>query len=241
MHFADHVNAWVARELTGCFFAAKLANKQSIVWAEVESSSFGPGIAETIATTIDATAANNTVAGHVFPDHCDVGGIVALLRELSSSARWRIKRITTDFEPLSCVSLAIWFRCQAGHWTSVVGFAPIHSMPVTRRAPFTALTAWGGPKREGYLGAKRDVTGITDASLSAFADQSTPALEAIHSNTLSGARPLLKLTVPPVPNDKTKDPDFERAKKLFTLTFCLPKSSIEEDGALVGLLSEDPR
>lgn len=133
---------------TGCGFAAIYAATPGAiqwgVWSGTASSA-SPHAALSALFTSAAKLERPGIA--VFPGLRTAEDIAELLAELAgkpgwwlSSASWGKKYPRTD------ALVSLWWRTPGGLRTSVMGFAPLGSMPVTRRAPFVALAAWTGPK-----------------------------------------------------------------------------------------------
>lgn len=224
---AAHVNLWLERQLSGCDFASKLAHKHLILWGSVEDEI---DVEDSINSAIRAAIEQGTLAGFVFPTRCTGNGIAEILAQLKANDSWRVSSTVTGYERPGTTSFAVGYRPAEDAIASAVGFAPLDAMPITRRAPVTALVVWAGPPRAGYLGSKKpNRTGLADSPVDAFASHDTEALKQIHRNTQERVRPLLGEDVPPLDGP---DPAFSHLRNLFDMTFCVPTDAASAAGLL---------
>lgn len=134
----EHFRKWL-RIGTGCGFAASLASEGRIAY---EAHDEMPPVDE-LDTSLDvyATAERSTI--FIFPFVTNEQGLVTVLNALHrGSKRWRIVDRGTGTAGQLLVGLD-WVT--AGNDVSAaMGFAPLPSMPVPRRAPYFAIGAWAG-------------------------------------------------------------------------------------------------
>lgn len=238
----SHVNNWLFRHNSGCAFAALLAgNERALVDAgedEQPRSGKTPGRGlinwishdegaagldpEALSQSVGVATRQGRLAGIVFPQRCDALGIGGILATLSADKeRWRVRACATGHETGSARSFAVHIRTEAGLWASVGGFAPLGTMPVTRRSPVTAIVVWAGAKNPNSRIKKPKVdppiVELTDAPRD-FKEQTFLNMKM---TTWRNSRPLLSLRVP-ADHKRLNDPDFERVAPLFEMTFCLP-------------------
>jgi hypothetical protein len=123
---------------------------------------------ELITALVDESAAKQRVAVCVFPRLCLARDVVQLLLHLrDSESRWNMKRLE-DSNGTTAVGLT--WKTRGGVKTHAMGFAPLGTMPVTRRAPYTAIALWSGGfenswnPQEKEDGTKRTVVNLADAA-----------------------------------------------------------------------------
>jgi hypothetical protein len=137
----SHMGSWLKARLTGCVFAARPE-----VWQQ-----FYPVVPLDADVDVDAlhdgirvAAESASVAILIFPAIKDEAGLADLLRRMATHGRWSCSEFT-DREGLEDHELAIdlrWKKDSGELDSSIMGFAPFASMPLTRRAPFVAMALW---------------------------------------------------------------------------------------------------
>jgi hypothetical protein len=150
-HDADVVVGVMRRYLrsgiTGCGFAgAYAAAPDAIVWGVWSGTSPSESLHTELSGFFTAAAKIERPGIAVFPELRTADDVVGLMVGLAGKSGWSLShekwgRYARDEE-----LVGLWWRTPAGLRTSVMGFAPLGSMPVTRRAPFVAIAAWTGPK-----------------------------------------------------------------------------------------------
>ena len=140
---------------TGCGFAATYAaNKSVIQWGVWSGTSPSDGLHTTLSGFFRGTAATQRLGIAVFPEFRTANDVVGLLTGLAGKSGWSLSRAKWRKHERDDVLVGLGWRTPAGPLTSVMGFAPLGSMPVTRRAPFVAIAVWGGPKLNPYKSRK---------------------------------------------------------------------------------------
>jgi hypothetical protein len=131
----DNFRGWLERVGTGCTFANLLAAKANVHY-DIVAGAPSPNLIEALDAALDEAAASNHVGVTLLPE-------VHTAREIAG-VHWRTK---------------------AGAMSSVIGFAPLRSMPITRRAPYVAMTVWPGARSNQFARAPvSDTLGIVDSA-----------------------------------------------------------------------------
>lgn len=132
--------AWFRQELAGCAFAASLQRGRRVVFAAIE-----PSAVDEVGAFFDASAASGHVGVAVFPDLRTADQVALLVSELSASPRWKASVVPWRHHAQANVApLALRFETRGGLMSDAMGFAPLGTMPATRRAPYVAVAAWAG-------------------------------------------------------------------------------------------------
>lgn len=84
----------------------------------------------------------------VFPDVRAEAQLIELLNLLKGAERWRCRRVASSMPGLL---VGVEWKTDHGPWSQTMGFAPLLTMPVTRRAPYVGIAAWPGPPRKAGL------------------------------------------------------------------------------------------
>jgi hypothetical protein len=104
----------------------------------------------------------------VFPALRSPSDIARLLAALISDSRWKLeeRQWRDDARP---EDLLLWLRWRTatGALTSVMGLAPLGSMPAHRRAPFVSLVIWPGARENPAHIPKGSTLGFLDIKLPA--------------------------------------------------------------------------
>lgn len=171
---------WLRRNQTGCRFAAKLAAApDSESWIdEVLLDPANLQAIDSVNRSLDAFAGAAEAFQLILPtvdspaDLCDFLG-----RLLSQCPRWFMVEVPwPDGESRDDVQIGLRWRLPADEAVSwVLGFAPLDSMPFTRRAPFSSII-WrsGGPGRcpdiMGHGRPEDDASGLPSVHLADLPD-----------------------------------------------------------------------
>lgn len=107
------------------------------------------------------------------------------------------------------VAIGLWWQTAHGPWSSVMGFAPLGSMPVTRRAPYVAIVLWPGGHENIHRTDRPAAVGIVQAPVVPDAQE----YQRIWDRTKAKTSELL--SEPP-----------ENAPLLRKVTFCLPRNGL---------------
>ena len=135
---------WVSAGQTACLFAARLARKpRQARWLPivVVDGLTNADLPAFLNTQLDAAARSHEAVALIFPDIETAEDVVALSNCLCADAtgRWyRAACADAGATDLALIGLR-WILPGGASVNHVLGFAPLDTSPVTRRAPFTAL------------------------------------------------------------------------------------------------------
>lgn len=134
---------WIEHGQIGCLFAVRLSkNPREHGWLPiVYTGAVGPDLGAFLNTQLDPAIATHEAAAVIFPHVNTDEEIVELVNCLCAdpSGRWYH---TTEIDEAESVSRLIhlrWVLPTNEHVNYALGFADTDRMPLTRRAPFTAL------------------------------------------------------------------------------------------------------
>lgn len=141
---------WIKGPQTGCLFASKLAKSEEDSWIDIVVTGL-PGHDDAylmIDSAVDQAFSNNAEGIQVImPDLSNSDLLVNFLRRISVRPNWKINQISEDNASIVPVGLR-WKFPDSSYVSWVLGFAPLDSMPITRRAPFASIIMrLGGPGR----------------------------------------------------------------------------------------------
>lgn len=132
--------SWIGYGQTGCHFATKLARSpaESGLLSVAYLDSPSEAMVESFeALLLDAPAAFEAVQ-FILPRVQSPEDAIQLLSNLGAHPRWYTTSIPNEQGDEDLVGLR--WRLPGGRYVSwVLGFAPLETMPFTRRAPYTAL------------------------------------------------------------------------------------------------------
>lgn len=127
--------------MTGCQFAARIARERH----QILSVAF-PELVD--AAAVDSVFETGRVAKlpaiAMFTGIRTEAALVEQLIRMSKGERWRITEVSPDGVETDDVFVGVDWRVRENLVSSVMGFAPLASMPVTRRAPYVCIAAWPG-------------------------------------------------------------------------------------------------
>lgn len=200
----SHFKRWL-RHGTGCGFAAQLAHSGR---AAFETHLATPD-AGAVDQRLDEYARSERVAILIFPLVTDEQSLVSVLCALrDGSSRWKLR--DRGPTPNDRARVGVDWVTATGDLNETMGFAPLLSMPITRRAPYAAIAAWPGGRSNPLRGvpptprAKPGRVSFLDAKY-ACADDAYPAVWA---RTMDAVGDLM--SVPP-----------DRASHYYDVTFVL--------------------
>lgn len=153
---------WLQANITGCLFAKYFAPKlQPLVWR----TPIDGGVPADLAPWIAECVKSESVAIILFPSLRRPAQIEDLLVSLESHGDWRLTstRPTEDPRPED-ILLRLDLRTSHGKLSTPIGFAPLGSMPVLRRAPYVALALWPGDGGNPHKPAKGGRVSLADTS-----------------------------------------------------------------------------
>jgi hypothetical protein len=143
----SHFRKWL-RTGTGCGFAASLANGGRIAY---EAHDEMPPVHE-LDTNLDEYAKKGLSAIIVFPFVTTEAALVEVLSALRAGTdRWKVRRRGDGAS--GTVHIGVDWRTSTGDTSDAMGFGPLPSMPVPRRAPYFAIGTWPG----GYSNPRRGI------------------------------------------------------------------------------------
>lgn len=152
---ADHPAAellrdWFNRGQSGCKFASRLASADPRLEFVVHLEPVTAVNLDALDRRFESAATRKDVCLLVFPRVSSDREIVELAMHLRQSSRWSIG---TRRHPKNAavLGLSIEYRTANGSLSAAMGFAPSPTMPVTRRAPYTALALWTGERENEFF------------------------------------------------------------------------------------------
>jgi hypothetical protein len=145
----DHFKWWLQMQATGCIFAASLAKAGRIAY---EPHSDTPRV-DDLNTNFDLYGARGLTAIVLLPFITTETGLVDVLSGLrTGSLRWKLR--TRGQSPTGNALVGVEWITANGDISDAMGFAPLPSMPVPRRAPYFAIAAWPGAPLNPERGVK---------------------------------------------------------------------------------------
>lgn len=186
---------------TGCGFAAAHVGSGMgrIEWGAWAGRRPAARTAGELSDFFEYAAEHGCAGLAIFPEMREPDELAELLLALPAHPRWRLERVAMRRRPRDGVNLLVAWRTAFDDETSVLGFAPLGSMPVTRRAPYFALAAWGGG-HDNLLDLRENV----EPGRVGFPDMPPPTLkghDAMWKTTRATVRKMLAL-----PSEGAADP-----------------------------------
>jgi hypothetical protein len=132
--------AWLnSSTLHGCSFASSIAKGSRISLV----SFFGvptDAVVQKLSDHIRLAASAEQLAVAVFPDVGTGAQLRAFIDLLGATPGWTVVRVRPELPERYAVDVR--WRSSPALESSVTGFAPLGTMPVTRRAPYVAVALW---------------------------------------------------------------------------------------------------
>ena len=176
--------------------------------------SFAKGDLPAIDGFIKSSAADGRTFHLLFPHIRSAAGLVRMLEVLDGSQRWTVERVPwRKYERRDAVLVGVHWANDAGNRMSVMGFAPLMTMPATRRAPYPALAIWGGGHDNVARNRQRAPRGVNVGIVNVPTGLEDKPHAAAWDKTVEGVAPLLR------------DPP-EDGEHLRKVAFCIPRSVI---------------
>ncbi|MDA2933380.1 hypothetical protein MYX82_03450 [Acidobacteria bacterium AH-259-D05] len=141
---------WVRRGQVSCYFAVRLAANAASTF-NVAKDSVGwdpfvfphglenPNLAERINAILIETCTISEGVLLIFPGIETAEDLVCLINKLCEDELWSWTRIPWEGDEKFCLVGLRWLLPSGKSVNHVLGFSSLPSMPITRRAPFTAL------------------------------------------------------------------------------------------------------
>lgn len=163
----EHVRQWLARRLTGCAFAAWLAQRGGAeALAFTVFDDIARATAENLDRAFDFAAVRHVPAIAVFPSVRTESDLLAVLHAVGSGERWTLSIENPEGLTTEEIMLGIQWRTKAGLGCLPMGLAPFATMPVTRRAPHVCIAVWpGGHENTRWTRYAKDTVDFLDTRL----------------------------------------------------------------------------
>ena len=160
-HFLDWFRA------SPCLFARVFAARKRIRPVELLEAFTAKDVAD-LDVALDAATLRDEVVLIFWPLLRTDEDVIAVLRTLHGTPRWKCSRVPWGNHPREGAALVgLTWTTSVNNRSSVMGFAPLGSMPVTRRAPYVAVAVWPGrhentehrsaPGHVGFIDCKPDL------------------------------------------------------------------------------------
>ncbi len=143
-------------------FAAKDDDDSRLVHITVR----GKRIESDLNRLFDECAKRDAAAVALFPDVKTEDELVAQLARLNKNSRWAVDYVWDSKRRV--VRATVKWKTSDVKWSVAMGFAPLLTMPLPRRAPYVAIALWPGAAREGNDG---DTVGFIDMPSNEFPDR----------------------------------------------------------------------
>jgi hypothetical protein len=159
--FAERFIDWINR-FSGCRFVQRFAKQPGTSAVNKRPARI---VCASSANDIGATALNRFFEGcaaqeaagvAIFPALTTEAELARLLRRIGEMGRWRLSSREDTVRDALLVSLE--WRTSEDKWSRTMGFAPLLTMPPTRRAPYAAIAMWPGASQR----AEREDVGFID-------------------------------------------------------------------------------
>lgn len=202
----DHFMRWL-HGASPCMFARSFATSDPRIIFYVVLDSFSGVELAAIAGTFDMAADAGQFACILFPRLRYANEIASIIKTLLRDERWSCSRVPWQkFPRYRDTAIGLHWRTKSGFVSSAMGFAPLGSMPVSRRAPYVGVVVWPGGQ-ENRFAKKQDTVGFIDGK---------------HGMTRGTYDPLFKKSQELV-GELFGDPQEDRVQ-LRRVAFCLPRN-----------------
>jgi hypothetical protein len=143
-----HFKLWL-RSGTGCSFAASLSKSGRVAYESHEEVPLVPDLD----ARLEDYGARELTAIVLLPFVTTEVGLVEVLGALrGQSSRWKLR--DRGAGTVGTVKIGVEWSTATGEISDAMGFAPLPSMPVPRRAPYFAIAAWPGSRSNPERGVK---------------------------------------------------------------------------------------
>lgn len=145
----EHFKWWLRMESTGCVFAAALVKAGRVAY---EPHVDMPNV-DDLDTGLDVHGKRARSAIILLPFLRSEAALVDVLAGLrAGSPRWKVR--DRGRTPDGNALIGLEWTTANGDISDAMGFAPLPSMPVPRRAPYFAIALWAGGQRNAERGIK---------------------------------------------------------------------------------------
>ena len=164
----EHFRNWLERKMSGCRFASELSAGAAIAYQLVPPDLSREEL-PAVAKFIDESAVKHLSAILLLPHVRSDEQISRVLGVLAADPRWSVSRVEwgsacPESVRADRVLVGVEWKTTDGDASSAMGFAPLGTMPVTRRAPYFALALWAGGHENPYKKTPGKRVGFIDAA-----------------------------------------------------------------------------
>jgi hypothetical protein len=132
---------WLYSGLSGCWFASNVAVGAGKIGLPVIGRDLEIDLLE---SALDGLSKLGYPSVALFPWVSGEADLVAIVAALQARPRWECHIVEGLPIPRPCTAVSISYETISGEKSSAMGFAPLLSMPITRRAPIAGVGAWAG-------------------------------------------------------------------------------------------------
>lgn len=185
------VQRFLHADTAGCEFVGSFAKDgEGISWFALDGDP-SPDAADALTALVESAQATNEVSGLVFPNISSEAQLRDLIGMFEQSARWTVKREpdVRAGRPIEIVRMC-WLN-QQGTPSSLLGMAPLLTMPVTRRAPYVSVFLWPSERANKHRKQQFPEIGIGDSQPPPLEDDAYEQMRKsteIRSRRLNGGR-----------------------------------------------------
>jgi len=207
-----YLRRWVGSGLTGCSFARSFAKQAG----RVAFLSWVDELSDELLGNLDAfleqCREEDAFPFLLLPRLRDSSEIVSLISLLKTSERWEVTHTRWPSSAMARpdVAVGLFWKTPTRLRAAAMGFAPLGSMPVTRRAPYVALALWPGDRQNPHFDKG---AGDTVSFANADTKLDKEAHDKLWNVSARESRAMLK------------DP-FDDVVWLRRVTFCLPAADV---------------
>lgn len=160
------VRRFVHAECIGCSFAYEAVKDGRGVAYVTFVGEVDDSTGTELNTVLDQAATDDDLAIMIFPNLRAADEVEALLASLVIDRRWsRQSTNEQDRFGREVRSDRLYWENAGSEKVSIMGMAPMFSMPITRRAPYVTLIAWPGSRANAHRKSQLPVVGIGDMPL----------------------------------------------------------------------------
>lgn len=208
----SYLRRWIGSGLTGCSFARSFAKQAKRVaflsWLDDPSDE----LLGTLDPFLEQCRHEATFPFLLLPRIRNAEEIARLIALLRTSERWDVTRVPWPAKSAARpdVAMGLFWRTPTKLRAAAMGFAPMGSMPVTRRAPYVAMALWPGDRDNPHFDKSPE-------DLVSFANAQTGLPKEAHDK--------LWETSAKDSREMLQDP-FDDVVWMRRVTFCLPEAAM---------------